>query len=59
MLLVVDDTRLQEELSQDCSPALLRLIQVNNPLKGLQQLAMDADISLGQVCSGCVYVRLE
>jgi len=36
-------------LQIDCSPALKRLIQMYNPLKSLQTLAADSDLTLAQV----------
>ncbi|KAI0217016.1 GATOR complex protein NPRL3 [Lamellibrachia satsuma] len=49
MLLLVDEETLLDSLPPDGSPCLTRLIQVSSPLKNLQDLASDADLSLGQV----------
>ena len=38
-----------ESLPLDSTPALSRLIQVANPLRSLQTLALEADLSLFQV----------
>ncbi|KAL0266798.1 UNVERIFIED_CONTAM: hypothetical protein PYX00_009246 [Menopon gallinae] len=46
LLLLVDQSELLESLPPDSSPALLRLIQVYSPLKSLQTLSADADITL-------------
>ena len=51
MLLLVDEETLLDSLPPDGSPCLTRLIQVSSPLKNLQDLASDADLSLGQVSS--------
>ena len=49
MLLLVDPIELFESSPPDSSPALLRLIQFYSPLKSLQALAADADITLMHV----------
>lgn len=49
LLLLMDTTELLSSLSEDSSPALIRLISVTSPLKNLQQLAADADIILSHV----------
>lgn len=40
---------LLESLPTDASPALKRMIQMYNPLKSLQTLAADTDLSLAQI----------
>lgn len=45
----MDAAELLSSLSEDSSPALIRLISVTSPLKNLQQLAADADIILSHV----------
>lgn len=49
MLLLQSDNTMLESLPVDCTPALSRLIQVANPLRSLQTLALEADLSLFQV----------
>ena len=49
MLLLVDETTLLESLPIDSSPSLTTLIRVVSPLKNMQNLAIDADVALGQV----------
>lgn len=49
ILLLQPDNVLLESLPVDCTPALSRLIQVANPLRSLQTLALEADLSLLQV----------
>lgn len=49
LLLLVDQSELLESLPPDSSPALLRLIHVYSPLKSLQALSADADITLPHV----------
>ncbi|XP_035694844.1 GATOR complex protein NPRL3-like isoform X2 [Branchiostoma floridae] len=49
MLLLVDRDGLLEELPQDCSPALTRLIRIATPLKSLQCLSQDSDLALSQI----------
>ncbi len=49
MLLLVEESALLESLPIDASPSLMRLIKVASPLKNLQNLAADADLSLGHV----------
>ncbi|XP_045213441.1 GATOR complex protein NPRL3-like [Mercenaria mercenaria] len=49
ILLLQSDSVLLESLPVDCTPALSRLIQVANPLRSLQMLALEADLSLFQV----------
>lgn len=49
LLLLMDAAELLSSLSEDSSPALIRLISVTSPLKNLQQLAADADIILSHV----------
>ncbi|XP_078690901.1 GATOR1 complex protein NPRL3-like isoform X2 [Branchiostoma floridae x Branchiostoma belcheri] len=49
MLLLVDRDVLLEELPQDCSPALTRLIRIATPLKSLQCLSQDSDLALSQI----------
>ena len=46
---MVDEATLLEALPLDSSPSFTRLVRVISPLKNLQVLAADADISLGQV----------
>ena len=49
ILLLQDENTLLESLPLDSTPALSRLIQVANPLRSLQTLALEADLSLFQV----------
>lgn len=49
ILLLTEPLDLLESLQIDCSPALKRLIQMYNPLKSLQTLAADSDLTLAQV----------
>ncbi|CAH1794229.1 unnamed protein product [Owenia fusiformis] len=49
ILLTVDENKLLESLPPDCSPALIRLVKMASPIKSLQKLASDTDISLQQV----------
>lgn len=49
LLLLIEPLDLLESLPTDASPALRRLIQMYNPLKSLQTLAADSDLSLAQV----------
>lgn len=49
LLLLVEPSELIETLPPDASPALLRLVQVHTPLKSLQTLSADADLTLAQV----------
>lgn len=49
LLLLTEPLDLLESLQVDCSPALKRLIQMYNPLKSLQTLAANSDLTLAQV----------
>ncbi|ESO84751.1 hypothetical protein LOTGIDRAFT_207231 [Lottia gigantea] len=49
MLLKEDEQVLFDSLPMDSTPALTRLIKVASPLKNIQTLALDADLSLSQV----------
>ncbi|KAJ8317878.1 hypothetical protein KUTeg_002969 [Tegillarca granosa] len=49
ILFLEDKQLLQESLPVDCTPALSRLISVASPLRSLQFLALEADLSLSQV----------
>ncbi|XP_047099677.1 GATOR complex protein NPRL3 isoform X3 [Schistocerca piceifrons] len=49
LLLLVEPSELLETLSPDSSPALVRLVQIYSPIKSLQTLAADADLTLRQV----------
>ncbi|XP_008214795.1 GATOR complex protein NPRL3 isoform X2 [Nasonia vitripennis] len=49
LLLLTEPTDLRDSLPTDHSPALCRLIQMYNPLKSLQTLAADSDLTLAQV----------
>ncbi|KAK3579485.1 hypothetical protein CHS0354_028302 [Potamilus streckersoni] len=49
MLLLEEETTLLETLPVDCNPALVRLIHVSKPVRNLQTLALEADLSLSQV----------
>ena len=49
ILLLQDENTLLESLPLDSTPALSRLIQVANPLRSLQTLALEADLSLFQL----------
>lgn len=46
---MIEQLDLLESLPIDSSPALKRLVQVYSPLKSLQSLAADADLTLAQV----------
>ena len=49
ILLLQDENILLDSLHLDCTPALSCLIQVANPLRSLQTLALEADLSLFRV----------
>ncbi|GBP48723.1 GATOR complex protein NPRL3 [Eumeta japonica] len=49
ILLMVNPNDLLNSIPLDSSPALLRLIKMYSPLKSLQTLAIEADLSLTQV----------
>lgn len=49
LLLLIEQLELLESLPSDSSPALKRMIQMYNPLKSLQTLAADSDLTLSQV----------
>lgn len=49
LLLLIEPSDLLDSLPIDSSPALRRLIQMYNPLKSLQTLAADSDLTLTQV----------
>ncbi|XP_020289168.1 nitrogen permease regulator 3-like protein isoform X2 [Pseudomyrmex gracilis] len=49
VLLLTDPLELLESLQIDSSPALKRFLQMYNPLKSLQTLAADSDLTLAQV----------
>jgi len=49
LLLLVDSAQLLESLPPDSSPALARLVHVHSPIKSLQTLAMDSDLTLSHV----------
>ncbi|ELU15283.1 hypothetical protein CAPTEDRAFT_221562 [Capitella teleta] len=49
LLLMVDENSLSNSLPLDSSPSITRLLRIVSPLKNLQTLAADADLSLGQV----------
>ncbi|XP_013173065.1 PREDICTED: nitrogen permease regulator 3-like protein [Papilio xuthus] len=49
ILLMVDPNELLASIPLDGSPALLRLIKLYSPLKSLQTLAIEADLSFTQV----------
>lgn len=49
MLLLIEPLDLLDSLPLDSSPALRRLIQMYSPLKSLQTLAADSDLTLTQV----------
>lgn len=50
LLLLVETSELLDHLHPDASPALVRLVRMYSPLKSLQTLAADADLTLSQVC---------
>lgn len=50
LLLLVESNELLDHMHPDASPALVRLIRMYSPLKSLQTLAADADLTLSQVC---------
>ena len=49
LLLLVDANELLNFFPPDASPTLVRLVRIYTPLKSLQTLAMDADLTLSQV----------
>ncbi|XP_046664623.1 GATOR complex protein NPRL3 [Homalodisca vitripennis] len=49
LLLLIEPGQLLESLPLDSSPALLRLLKMYSPLKSLQTLSADADLTLAQV----------
>ncbi|XP_066598005.1 GATOR complex protein NPRL3 [Prorops nasuta] len=49
LLLLIEPQELLKSLPIDSSPALIRMIQMYNPLKSLQTLAADSDLTLAQV----------
>ncbi|KAL1131278.1 hypothetical protein AAG570_010896 [Ranatra chinensis] len=49
LLLLHDASHLLDSLVPDASPALIRLIKIYTPLKSLQTLSADADLTLAQV----------
>ena len=49
LLLLLPLEELLSTLPIDASPALVRLAKMVNPLKNLQTLSLDADLSLSQV----------
>lgn len=49
LLLLVEGSELLDHLPPDASPALVRLVRMYSPLKSLQTLAADADLTLSQV----------
>jgi hypothetical protein len=51
LLLLVESSELLNHLPPDASPALVRLIRTYSPLKSLQTLAADADLTVSQVCA--------
>lgn len=50
LLLLVEAGELLDHLPPDASPALVRLVRMCSPLKSLQTLSADADLTLSQVC---------
>lgn len=57
-LFQVNPNELLASIPLDGSPALLRLIKLYSPLKSLQTLAIEADLSLTQVRKIVFYVLL-
>ncbi|PNF21311.1 hypothetical protein B7P43_G02139 [Cryptotermes secundus] len=49
LLLLVESSELLNHLPPDASPALVRLVRMYSPLKSLQTLAADADLTVSQV----------
>lgn len=49
LLLMTDRKKLLENLPTDSSPSIVRLINMYNPVKSLQTLSADADLTLAQV----------
>lgn len=49
LLLLIEPCQMLDGLPLDSSPALLRLLKMYSPLKSLQTLAADADLTLAQV----------
>ncbi|XP_039286366.1 GATOR complex protein NPRL3 isoform X1 [Nilaparvata lugens] len=49
LLLLVDQNLLLDSFPPDASPALTRLVSMYSPLKNLQTLSADADLTLAQV----------
>jgi len=52
LLLLADRKVLLDKLSQDSSPSIVRLINMYNPVKSLQTLSADSDLTLAQVRTG-------
>ena len=61
VLLLVDGQNLLDSLSTDCTPALNRLINViiQPPIRSLQIIALEADLSLSQVYYEYIYILLS
>ncbi|VVC28910.1 Hypothetical protein CINCED_3A017105 [Cinara cedri] len=51
ILLMCDRRELLDKLPQDTSPSMIRLINMYSPVKSLQTLSADADLTLAQVFS--------
>ncbi|XP_050547072.1 GATOR complex protein NPRL3-like, partial [Daktulosphaira vitifoliae] len=49
LLLMTDRKKLLENLPTDSSPSIVRLINMYNPVKSLQTLSADADLTIAQV----------
>ncbi|XP_050441964.1 GATOR complex protein NPRL3 [Adelges cooleyi] len=49
LLLMTDRKKLLESLPTDSSPSIVRLINMYNPVKSLQTLSADADLTIAQV----------
>lgn len=49
ILLMQSEGELLNSLPLDSSPALVRLVKMISPLKNLQMLSLDSDLSLSQV----------
>lgn len=50
---------LLDNLPQDSSPSIVRLINMYNPVKSLETLSADSDLTLAQVRHHCQFVCLK
>lgn len=49
ILLLIEASQLLDSLAPDASPALIRLLKIYTPLKSIQSLSADADLTITQV----------